>query len=215
MKNLKLFNLTLLIFLIVSCGGGSESGGGEGEGEAPTPSIPASGISAYSEVNKEYKMGKDFTKIDNPLLVKHEIHIKFSSKVLIDDYGHHPIEVLSTIKAFKEEFPKKRSLMIFQPHRFSRTAQLFDDFIKVLKKVDSLVLLDIYAASEKPIKGIDSRTIVETLKQQGHKDVTYLKNHDDIIGLIKQKRDDFDILITQGAGSVSVVCNSIINKWKV
>ena len=72
MKNLKLFNLTLLIFLIVSCGGGSESGGGEREGEAPTPSIPASGISAYSEVNKEYKMGKDFTKIDNPLLVKQD-----------------------------------------------------------------------------------------------------------------------------------------------
>ena len=92
---------------------------------------------------------------------------------LIDDYGHHPIEVLSTIKAYKEEFPKSRSLMIFQPHRFSRTAQLFDDFIKVLKKVDSVVLLDIYAASEKPIKGIDSRTIVETLKQQGHKAVSY------------------------------------------
>ena len=83
--------------------------------------------------------------------------------------------------------------MIFQPHRFSRTAQLFDDFIKVLKKVDSVVLLDIYAASEKPIKGIDSRTIVETLKQQGHKDVTYLKNHNDINALIKQRRDDFDI----------------------
>ena len=84
-----------------------------------------------------------------------------------------------------------------------------------VKKVDSVVLLDIYAASEKPIKGIDSRTIVETLKQQGHKDVTYLKNHNDINALIKQRRDDFDILITQGAGSVSIVCNSIIGKWKV
>jgi len=159
------------------------------------------GIAKFSGVGRRYE--------------KHEIYIKPSYKVLIDDYGHHPIEVLSTIKAYKEEFPKSRSLMIFQPHRFSRTAQLFDDFIKVLKKVDSVVLLDIYAASEKPIKGIDSRTIVETLKQQGHKDVTYLKNHNDINALIKQRRDDFDILITQGAGSVSIVCNSIIGKWKV
>ena len=146
---------------------------------------------------------------------KHKLSINLLSKILIDDYGHHPIEVLSTIKAYKEEFPKKRMLMIFQPHRFSRTAQLFNDFIKVLKKVDSLLILDIYAASEKPIKGIDSRTIVETLKQQGHKDVTYLKNHDDINDLIVKRKDDFDILITQGAGSISTVCNSIIKKWKV
>ena len=146
---------------------------------------------------------------------KHKLSINSLSKILIDDYGHHPIEVLSTIKAYKEEFPKKRMLMIFQPHRFSRTVQLFNDFIKVLKKVDSLLILDIYAASEKPIKGIDSRTIVETLKQQGHKDVTYLKNHDDINDLIVKRKDDFDILITQGAGSISTVCNSIIKKWKV
>ena len=146
---------------------------------------------------------------------KHKLSINSLSKILIDDYGHQPIEVLSTIKAYKEEFPKKRMLMIFQPHRFSRTAQLFNDFIKVLKKVDSLLILDIYAASEKPIKGIDSRTIVETLKQQGHKDVTYLKNHDDINDLIVKRKDDFDILITQGAGSISTVCNSIIKKWKV
>ena len=146
---------------------------------------------------------------------KHKLSINSLSKILIDDYGHHPIEVLSTIKAYKEEFPKKRMLMIFQPHRFSRTAQLFNDFIKVLKKVDSLLILDIYAASEKPIKGIDSRTIVETLKQQGHKDVVYLKNHDDINDLIVKRKNDFDILITQGAGSISTVCNSIIKKWKV
>ena len=89
-----------------------------------------------------------------------------------------------------------------------------DSFVKVLKKVDTLFLLDIYAASEKPIRGIDSRTIVETLKQQGHKDVTYVKNHDDINDLIMKRKDDFEILITQGAGSVSSVCNSIISEWK-
>ena len=105
--------------------------------------------------------------------------------------------------------------MIFQPHRFTRTAQLFEDFIQVLNKTDSLILLDIYSASEKPIKGINSRTISETIKQLGHKDVSYIKNHDDIIDVINNKKDSFDILVTQGAGSISKVCESIKNKWMI
>ena len=121
------------------------------------------------DVYKRQGVGRRYEKSD--------IKINSNNKILIDDYGHHPIEILSNIKACKEEFPRKKICMIFQPHRFSRTAQLFDDFIQVLKKVDSLIMLDIYAASEKPIKGIDSRTIVETLKQNGHKDVSYIKKH--------------------------------------
>ena len=104
--------------------------------------------------------------------------------------------------------------MIFQPHRFSRTAQLFDDFIKVLKETDSLILLDIYSASEKPIKGINSMAIVETLKKSGHKDVTYLKNHNDVTELVTQIKDSFDILVIQGAGNISKVCETIKDKWK-
>ena len=84
-------------------------------------------------------------------------------------------EVLETIKNI---WVNEKLVMVFQPHRYSRTAQLFDDFIKVLKKVDSVVLLDIYAASEKPIKGIDSRTIVETLKKY-NKDVILI-NHNEL-----------------------------------
>ena len=145
---------------------------------------------------------------------KHKIKLDSKEITLIDDYGHHPLEIDSNIKACKEEYKNKKVCMIFQPHRFSRTAQLFDDFMKVLKKTDSLILLDIYSASEKPIKGINSRTIVETLKQKGHKDVTYLKNHSNIDDLIIQKKDSFDILITQGAGSVSKVCEAIKDQWK-
>jgi UDP-N-acetylmuramate--alanine ligase len=100
---------------------------------------------------------------------------------LIDDYGHHPLEIESNINAYKEEYPNKKVCMIFQPHRFSRTAQLFDDFVRFLMQTDSLILLDIYSASEKPIRGIHSRTISESIKQLGHKDVTYLKNHNDVI----------------------------------
>ena len=146
---------------------------------------------------------------------KHDIKINSKSIILIDDYGHHPLEIESNIKAYKEEYKNKKVCMIFQHHRFSRTVQLFDDFIKVLQKTDSLIMLDIYPASEKPIKGINSKKIVETLKQNGHKDVTHLKNHEQIIDLIKEKKDTFDILVTQGAGSVSNVCQTIKNQWEV
>ena len=156
---------------------------------------------------------KEFTGVGRRY-EKAGIKINSNNKILIDDYGHHPIEILSNIKACKEEFPSKKICMIFQPHRFSRTAQLFDDFIQVLKKVDSLIMLDIYAASENPIRGIDSRTIVETLKQNGHKDISYIKKHNDVIKLIKSKENSFDVLITQGAGSVSSVCELIKETWK-
>jgi UDP-N-acetylmuramate--alanine ligase len=164
-------------------------------------------------INAIKKGIKEFTGVGRRY-EKADIKINSNNKILIDDYGHHPIEILSNIKACKEEFPTKKICMIFQPHRFSRTAQLFDDFIQVLKKVDSLIMLDIYAASENPIKGIDSRTIVETLKQNGHKDVSYIKKHNDVIKLIESKENSFDVLITQGAGSVSSVCELIKETWK-
>ena len=164
-------------------------------------------------INAIKKGIKEFTGVGRRY-EKADIKINSNNKILIDDYGHHPIEILSNIKACKEEFPSKKICMIFQPHRFSRTAQLFDDFIQVLKKVDSLIMLDIYAASENPIRGIDSRTIVETLKQNGHKDISYIKKHNDVIKLIKSKENSFDVLITQGAGSVSSVCELIKETWK-
>ena len=158
-----------------------------------------SGIQKFSGVGRRYE--------------KHNLHINKREVTLIDDYGHHPLEIESNINAYKEEYPNKNVCMIFQPHRFSRTAQLFNDFIKVLKKTDSLILLDIYSASEKPIKGIHSRTIAETLKQEGHNDVTYANNHSEVINLINNKNKTFDILVTQGAGSISIVCESLKSKW--
>ena len=158
-----------------------------------------SGIHKFSGVGRRYE--------------KHNLHINKREVTLIDDYGHHPLEIESNINAYKEEYPNKKVCMIFQPHRFSRTAQLFNDFIKVLKKTDSLILLDIYSASEKPIKGIHSRTIAETLKQEGHNDVTYANNHSEVINLINNKNKTFDILVTQGAGSISIVCESLKSKW--
>ena len=145
---------------------------------------------------------------------KHVINIDKEKKFLIDDYGHHPLEIRCNLDAIREEFQDKKILMIFQPHRYTRTAQLYDEFVDVLNRVDSLILLDIYSASEEPIKGITSGALVETIKKQGHKNVLHVKNHDDLLDIIKQKKDLFDLIVTQGAGSISKVCESIIQRWK-
>ena len=146
---------------------------------------------------------------------KHVINIDKEKKFLIDDYGHHPLEIRCNLDAIREEFQDKKILMIFQPHRYTRTAQLYDEFVDVLNRVDSLILLDIYSASEEPINGITSSALAETIKKQGHKNVLHVKNHDDLLDIIKEKKDLFDLIVTQGAGSISKVCESIIRRWKI
>jgi UDP-N-acetylmuramate--alanine ligase len=132
--------------------------------------------------------------------------------VLIDDYGHHPAEILSTILATKEKFPRKKICMIFEPHRYTRTQQLFDDFVKVLSKVDFLLLLDIYPASEKPIKGVSSKKLAFQI-MKNHKNVHYIGSQD-LTDWLQKNHQDFSILITQGAGTISRLNNEIKKKWQ-
>ena len=144
---------------------------------------------------------------------KHEIKINKKKIILIDDYGHHPEEIRSTINAIQQAFPKKKICMIFQPHRYTRTAQLYNDFIDVLSMPDSLLLLDIYPASETPIKGISSKTLLESIKQKGKLNASLASNKL-ILHEIKDLSSDFEILVTQGAGSISSICEVIKKKWQ-
>ena len=141
-----------------------------------------------------------------------EIYFSKHPHVLIDDYGHHPAEILSTVLAAKEKFPRQKICMIFEPHRFTRTQQLFDDFKKVLSRVDFLLLLDIYPASEKPIKGISSKKLVlEILKK--NKNAHYIGNKDPL-NWLHENHQNFSILITQGAGTISKLNKKIKKKWQ-
>jgi len=144
---------------------------------------------------------------------KHEIKINKKKIILIDDYGHHPEEIRSTINAIQQAFPKKKICMIFQPHRYTRTAQLYNDFIDVLSMPDSLLLFNIYPASEVPIKGISSKTLLESIKQKGKLNAS-LTSDKSILNDIKNSSADFDILVTQGAGSISSICEAIQKKWQ-
>ena len=133
--------------------------------------------------------------------------------VLIDDYGHHPAEILATILATREKFPRKKICMIFEPHRFTRTQQLFDDFVKVLSKVDYLLLLDIYPASEKLIRGVSSKKLISQIAKN-HKNAHYIGNKDPMTWL-QENHQTFSILITQGAGTISRLNRKIKKKWQL
>uniref|UniRef100_UPI003C726ECB glutamate ligase domain-containing protein n=2 Tax=Gammaproteobacteria TaxID=1236 RepID=UPI003C726ECB len=98
--------------------------------------------------------------------------------LLIDDYGHHPTEVAMTIKAARQSYPDRRLVMIFQPHRFTRTRDCFDDFVDVLSQVDVLMLLDVYSAGEAVIEGADSRSLARTIRTRGQVEPIMLNIND-------------------------------------
>jgi UDP-N-acetylmuramate--alanine ligase len=110
--------------------------------------------------------------------------------------------VAATINAIRAGWPEKRLVMIYQPHRFSRTHDLYDAFVDVLSEVDLLLLLDVYSAGEAPIRGADSRSLCRSIRQRGQLDPVYVKDPSEIRKVLSDLLNDGDILVTQGAGSI-------------
>lgn len=122
--------------------------------------------------------------------------------LVIDDYGHHPVEIAATIDTAKECFPDKRLVVVFQPHRFSRTQALFGEFCKVFAGVDKLLLVEIYPASESPIPGVSGESLAQGIRQVSSTDVTYFPNFDAVSAELPEILKPGDIFITLGAGNV-------------
>ena len=156
---------------------------------------------------------KNFMGISRRMQVLGELSINGSSCILVDDYGHHPSEIESTIDSIRESFPNKVLNMVFQPHRYTRTKDLFDEFINVLTKVDKLILLDIYSAGEIPIKGISSEGLMKKISDQGFNKVELLNSGNEIIRSLEDQLDDDSVLIMQGAGNISDVSSEIKKKY--
>ena len=131
--------------------------------------------------------------------------------VLIDDYGHHPSEVKATILAMRQGWPDKRLVMVFQPHRYSRTRDLYEDFVEVLSEVDSLFLLDVYAAGESVIASADSKSLARSIRQRGQVEPIYVSDVDKLAELLSNHLEDNDMVITQGAGSIGTVARNLEN----
>lgn len=122
--------------------------------------------------------------------------------MVVDDYGHHPVEIRATLSAARNGWPERRLVVAFQPHRYSRTKELFNEFVTCFYDADVLVLTDIYAASEQPIPGVSAERLAEEVRRHGQRDVTYIADRlalpDHLAGVVREG----DIVITMGAGNI-------------
>lgn len=130
---------------------------------------------------------------------------------VIDDYGHHPAEIRATLSTVKQVFPDRRVIVVFQPHRFSRTQALFGEFCQAFEGTDKLFLTEIYPASEKPIPGVSGQSLAQGVRQISKTEVEFLPDFDTIVEALKTELKPGDVLITQGAGSVTTVGPRVLN----
>ena len=141
-----------------------------------------------------------------------EININGGSVMHVDDYGHHPTEVTAVVQAIRSGWPNRRLVLVFQPHRFTRTRDLFEDFCIVLSDVDSLVLLDVYPAGETPISGADGRALARAIRTRGKVDPVFVESGEQLPEALMGILQNGDILLTQGAGNVGAIASDIANK---
>ena len=133
---------------------------------------------------------------------------------VVDDYGHHPTEIKSTLEAVAKCWPDKRKVVVFQPHRYSRTQALFDDFTRSFYQSDVLLVLPIYAASEQEIEGVNGRMLCEGIQAHGHKEAHYSDEMEYAITDLKNILKSGDLLLTLGAGDVWKVGEQLLQEWK-
>lgn len=129
---------------------------------------------------------------------------------IVDDFGHHPSEVRTTLAGARAAFPGRRIIAAFQPHRYSRTRDQFQEFSRSFYDADKVVLCDVFAAGEKPIEGANAAALVKAIGDNGHKDVTYVAKRDDVAAHLSKIVRTGDIVLTLGAGNIQLTCNELI-----
>lgn len=136
---------------------------------------------------------------------------KNGSFTLVDDYGHHPVEIAATVAAARGAFPGRRLMVAFQPHRYTRTRDLFEDFVKVLSTVDVLLLTEVYSAGEAPIVAADGKSLVRAIRVQGKVEPIFVETVEELPEGIFNITQNGDVVLIMGAGSVSSVAQNLIN----
>jgi len=145
---------------------------------------------------------EEFEGIDRRFQILGEVKTTAGTVMLVDDYGHHPTEIAATLSAAKSGWPGKRVVLVFQPHRYSRTRDLMDDFASVLSDADVLVLLDVYAAGEEPIAGADGRAMARATRTRGSVEPVFVESLDDLQPVLLDLLEDGDLVLTMGAGDI-------------
>ena len=129
---------------------------------------------------------------------------------MVDDYGHHPVEMAATLAAARGAYPEKRLVLAFQPHRYTRTRDLFEDFTKILNTVDLLVLTEVYAAGEEPIAAADSRALARAIRVLGKLEPIYCENVSELPAMLLNVLQDGDIVLNMGAGNINRVPTALL-----
>jgi UDP-N-acetylmuramate--alanine ligase len=146
-----------------------------------------------------------FQGIDRRLQYVGEVTLGAGSVTIVDDYGHHPTEVAATLDAVRQGWPERRLVLAFQPHRYTRTRDLLDDFARVLGDCDVLLVTEVYAAGEAPIAGADGRAICRAVRSRGVVEPIFVEHVDDLAESLRGVLHDGDVILTMGAGNIGAV----------
>jgi UDP-N-acetylmuramate--alanine ligase len=165
----------------------------------------ATGIEMKIPIEKIKNTLKTFTGVQR----RFQTVGSFKNTTIIDDYGHHPVEINAALAAARLLTPKNKIISIFQPHRYSRLKDLFNEFCSSFNDADHVLLLDVYPAGEKPMKGFESTDLENGLSKYGHKNVSYIKNERVLISKLLNLINPNDIIICLGAGSITRIANNL------
>ena len=146
-----------------------------------------------------------FTGVSRRFQMSDGVDLAGRSITLVDDYGHHPTEVDAVIRTARGLWPQRRLVMVYQPHRYTRTRDLYDEFVRVLSSVDVLIVLEVYSAGEIPIAGADGKSLCQGIRRRGDLLPVFAKDPDEALNILPGLVDDGDVLIVQGAGNVNLI----------
>lgn len=166
--------------------------------------LAAIAVADELQVNDEaiVKALREFEGIDRRFQILGEVETAGGKVLMIDDYGHHPTELAATLAAARSGWPGKRVVLVFQPHRYSRTRDLLDDFAQALSEADVLVLLDVYAAGEAPISGADGRAIARAVRSRGAVEPVFVETLSELESVLTGLLQEGDLVLTMGAGDI-------------
>ena len=170
--------------------------------------LGVSDTSIIKALNKFKGVGRRFQRCGDIKLSGRNKNVNFT---LVDDYGHHPVEIAATINAARGAFPSRRLIVAFQPHRYTRTRDVFEDFVKILSTTDVLLLTEVYSAGETPIVAADGKSLVRAIRVQGKVEPIFIETVEELPAAIFNVIENEDVVLIMGAGSVGSVAQNLMN----
>ena len=170
-------------------------------------------VAVGMELNMDFPTIAESLKTFTGVQRRFEILKQSESLIIVDDYGHHPVEIQATLSTAKEVWPDRRLVIVFQPHRYSRTKHLMESFFSSFNDADQLLLLDIYSAGEEAEEGIHSQRIAEGVKEFGHKNVEYIGSTQSVIPHLQKILKPGDIVMTLGAGNIGELSHRLASRF--